>query len=296
MGQPGNPGFPSPMGGLQPADPSLFSQMGGMGQPQVSLDRNFPGGQPSFEQLQRMQQDMSQQAQLQQKNALSQIPAFAQMQALQGQLQGRQPTPQELQQLQLYDQQIQSNPGFQQMQGNLQQMGQQFEQRFGGQLQQMQQQRMQQMQPMGAMQATQAPQGLGQGLQALQQAQPFNPQQGMLQGFQQQPPVQPPQQQFNQQPQMPQQQSRASFNDLSAMGMAPPGMQRSTGAPQFGELGIGRFMQDYMQQAPQPQSFTPQRTSSGPSQPIVTRSSGMRGTPNVMRRAQGGITSLLDET
>jgi hypothetical protein len=98
-----------------------------------------------------------------------------------------------------------------------------------------------------------------------------------------------------QQQQMPQQQSRASFNDLSAMGMAPPGMQRSTGAPQFGELGIGRFMQDYMQQAPQPQPFTPQRTSSGPSQPIVTRSSGMRGTPNVMRRAQGGITSLLDD-
>jgi hypothetical protein len=38
-----------------------------------------------------------------------------------------------------------------------------------------------------------------------------------------------------------------------------------------------------------------QRVSSGPSQPIVTRSSGMRGTPNVMmRRAEGGITSLVD--
>ena len=35
--------------------------------------------------------------------------------------------------------------------------------------------------------------------------------------------------------------------------------------------------------------------SSGPSRPIISRSSGMRGTPNVMRRAQGGITSLLDE-
>jgi hypothetical protein len=31
----------------------------------------------------------------------------------------------------------------------------------------------------------------------------------------------------------------------------------------------------------------------GPSQAIVGRSSQMRGTPNVMRRAEGGITSLL---
>lgn len=45
-------------------------------------------------------------------------------------------------------------------------------------------------------------------------------------------------------------------------------------------------MQQPMQQA--------QRTSSGPSQAIVGRSSQMRGTPNVMRRAEGGIASLLD--
>jgi hypothetical protein len=38
-----------------------------------------------------------------------------------------------------------------------------------------------------------------------------------------------------------------------------------------------------------------QRTSSGPSQAIVGRSSQMRGTPNVMRRAEGGIASLMDE-
>lgn len=49
--------------------------------------------------------------------------------------------------------------------------------------------------------------------------------------------------------------------------------------------------QQPMQQA-QP---TPQRTSSGPSQAIVGRSSQMRGTPNVMRRAEGGITSLMDD-
>jgi len=37
-----------------------------------------------------------------------------------------------------------------------------------------------------------------------------------------------------------------------------------------------------------------QRMSSGPNQAIVGRSSQMRGTPNVMRRAEGGIASLLD--
>lgn len=37
----------------------------------------------------------------------------------------------------------------------------------------------------------------------------------------------------------------------------------------------------------------PQRTSSGPAQAIIGRSSQMRGTPNVMRRAEGGITSLM---
>lgn len=33
----------------------------------------------------------------------------------------------------------------------------------------------------------------------------------------------------------------------------------------------------------------------GPSQPIVSRSAQMRGTPNVMRRAEGGIASLMDK-
>jgi hypothetical protein len=43
----------------------------------------------------------------------------------------------------------------------------------------------------------------------------------------------------------------------------------------------------YQQQQPQP--------NYGPSQAIVGRSSQMRGTPNVMRRAEGGITSLMDD-
>jgi hypothetical protein len=74
--------------------------------------------------------------------------------------------------------------------------------------------------------------------------------------------------------------------------------------------GFGGFMpqQQFMPQMQQqfmPQMQTPfqqpmQQTqspfrSSGPSQPIVGRSSQMRGTPNVMRRAEGGIASLMDE-
>lgn len=35
--------------------------------------------------------------------------------------------------------------------------------------------------------------------------------------------------------------------------------------------------------------------SSGPTSPIVGRSAGFRGTPNVMRRAEGGIASLMDK-
>lgn len=35
--------------------------------------------------------------------------------------------------------------------------------------------------------------------------------------------------------------------------------------------------------------------SSGPAQPIVSRSAQVRGTPNVMRRAEGGIASLVDD-
>jgi hypothetical protein len=46
------------------------------------------------------------------------------------------------------------------------------------------------------------------------------------------------------------------------------------------------------QQAPA-QPVTPR--SSGPTTPIVGRSSGFRGTPNVMRRAEGGIASLMDD-
>jgi len=63
-----------------------------------------------------------------------------------------------------------------------------------------------------------------------------------------------------------------------------------------------QYQTPFSYQQPQQQMQTPfsyqqpmaQRTSSGPSQAIVGRSSQMRGTPNVMRRAEGGIASLLD--
>lgn len=54
--------------------------------------------------------------------------------------------------------------------------------------------------------------------------------------------------------------------------------------------------QQYQQQyQPQQMQQPMQRTSSGPSQAIVGRSSQMRGTPNVMRRAEGGIALLMDD-
>ena len=49
----------------------------------------------------------------------------------------------------------------------------------------------------------------------------------------------------------------------------------------------------YQQPMQQAQPVIPR--SSGPSQAIVGRSSQMRGTPNVMRRAEGGIASLVDD-
>jgi hypothetical protein len=58
------------------------------------------------------------------------------------------------------------------------------------------------------------------------------------------------------------------------------------------DFGGGFNMYTPVTQQPAPM---PQRTSSGPTTPIVGRSSQMRGTPNVMRRAEGGIASLMDD-
>lgn len=50
----------------------------------------------------------------------------------------------------------------------------------------------------------------------------------------------------------------------------------------------------YMQQGQPPQQAQVSQPNYGPSQAIVSRSAGMRGTPNVVRRAEGGIASLMD--
>jgi hypothetical protein len=67
--------------------------------------------------------------------------------------------------------------------------------------------------------------------------------------------------------------------------------------PDYYGMGLGQMMNtpfnpytnSYQQQSP----FSYQQSQ--PSQAIVGRSSQMRGTPNVMRRAEGGITSLMDD-
>jgi hypothetical protein len=60
---------------------------------------------------------------------------------------------------------------------------------------------------------------------------------------------------------------------------------------------VSQTIKDLDQYQSQPvQAYqSPFARSSGPSQAIVGRSSQMRGTPNVMRRADGGIMSLMDD-
>ena len=67
------------------------------------------------------------------------------------------------------------------------------------------------------------------------------------------------------------------------------------------QAGYGGGYQGYMPPMQTPFSYQPMQQpmqqaqpNYGPSQAIVGRSSQMRGTPNVMRRAEGGIASLLD--
>jgi hypothetical protein len=89
-----------------------------------------------------------------------------------------------------------------------------------------------------------------------------------------------------------------SGGDYSGQGSPYPQQQQQQA--QFNPY-TNQYQTPFSYQQPQQQMQTPfsyqqpmaQRTSSGPSQAIVGRSSQMRGTPNVMRRAEGGITSLL---
>jgi len=77
---------------------------------------------PTDDGYNQQRQQMSDQLQLRAQNTFSQIPAYGQMQALQGKLQGRQPSPEEQQQLKMFDQQIKGDPSYRQLQQQEQQM------------------------------------------------------------------------------------------------------------------------------------------------------------------------------
>jgi hypothetical protein len=85
--------------------------------------------------------------------------------------------------------------------------------------------------------------------------------------------------------QQPMQQRQAPFNPYTNQYQMPFNYQQ----PMQQQMQTPFSYQQPMQQpAAQP--------NYGPSQAIVGRSSQMRGTPNVMRRAEGGITSLLKKS
>jgi hypothetical protein len=107
--------------------------------------------------------------------------------------------------------------------------------------------------------------------QRFQQQQQYNP-------YQQQ------QQQYN-----PYQQQQQQYN--------PFGYQQQQYNPyQQQQYSPFSYQQQYNPYDSYPQTYQQQPvvpTSSGPTSPIVGRSSGFRGTPNVMRRAEGGIAGIL---
>ena len=71
--------------------------------------------------------------------------------------------------------------------------------------------------------------------------------------------------------------------------MGGTGYNPATGRSDLGTAGgSGQFTPQTMQPLP----IQPAPTNYGPSRAIVGRSAQMRGTPNVMRRAEGGIASL----
>jgi hypothetical protein len=101
------------------------------------------------------------------------------------------------------------------------------------------------------------------------------------------------QQQSYQQPQQynPYQQYEQSLGSYNPYQMQSPFSYQQ---PSYG--GYSNYDSGYNYQQPTPEKPTlPPPRSSGPTSPIVGRSAGFRGTPNVMRRAEGGIASLMDD-
>ena len=126
----------------------------------------------------------------------------------------------------------------------------------------------------GNQQSYQQPQSIEYPYQRPQQ-QPYNP-------FSYRQP--PPQQQYN--PYQQYEQSLGSYNPYQQQEQYNPFSYQQ---PQQQYNPFSYQQQDNLYQQPQP--IVP--TSSGPSQAIYGRSAGARGTPNVMRRAEGGIAEIL---
>jgi len=117
---------------------------------------------------------------------------------------------------------------------------------------------------------------------------PFSYQQQSYQPSYQQQSYQPSYQQQSYQPSY-QQQSYQQPQQYNPYQMQSPFSYQQ---PSYG--GYSNYDSGYNYQQPTPPP-PPTRTSSGPTSPIVGRSSQVRGTPNVMRRAEGGITELLSK-
>jgi len=93
-----------------------------------------------------------------------------------------------------------------------------------------------------------------------------------------------------QQPSYQQQSYQPSYQQQSYQPSYQPSYQQQSYQPSYQPQYNPYQMQSpfsYQQPAAQP--------NYGPSQAIIGRSSQMRGTPNVMRRAEGGIASLMDD-
>lgn len=137
-----------------------------------------------------------------------------------------------------------------------------------------------------------------QGMSPTQFAQQHFQQFGQFEGN-----VSDPSQQFYQPVYQPQYQNYAMTNPMGVSqygqgfgGFNPYAMQMQTPFnPYTNSYGYG-MQSPFAYQQPMQQMAQPVIRSSGPAQPIVSRSAGVRGTPNVMmRRAEGGITSLMDD-
>jgi hypothetical protein len=99
-----------------------------------------------------------------------------------------------------------------------------------------------------------------------------------------------------------QRQQQSPFQGMTSRPPMQPPIQNpfSYQQPSYGPSPLPNYVSQTIsnldQYRAQPvQAYQSPFRSSGPSQAIVGRSSQMRGTPNVMRRADGGITSLMDD-